>query len=397
MAAPPLLIVSAIRIARGADDMGAEEITEELLIRLARFKELRVTEEESGLAAERPAFRLIGSIHGGGETRRLIVRLLTIPDQEVIWADKIALGENMDGQLDRLTGRIACSMLLEDAPHLPGAVASAGPTYAQYIPHRMRALTPCSHAEALDAEMALRSLIRENPQFTFAYLALARLLNTDYGYTLASSSTARKRDEALALAQSALALDRAMSAAWLHVGFCLLRRREWEAAKIHIDQAMRLNGNDHTKLNVASTLYLYIGDLEMSETLLQRSLEFMREPSGDYMSDLGLLRLVQGRYQDAYDILLASPRPLLFTHVYLAVAAHLGGRESKAIVADCRQRLAPIFGGGYEPSAKAISDWIVSHHPFRDHHPRSLLRDGVLAAFAMDRAGAPASLADRRS
>jgi len=381
-AAPPLLIVTPVRLTGvAAEGPPLGNVTAELLLRLSRFSELRVVEADlSEAPAVGTAFALAASIHGPPETRRMIVRLMTTPGEEIIWADRIALDDDVDLHLDRLAGRIACSMVLEDDPHLDCAAAAAGSTYARFIEYRMRALWPASHAEALDAEMGLRAIIRENPRFTFAYLALSRLLNTDYAYTRASSGM-DKRDEALALAKSALALDRTMSATWLHVGFSLLRRHEWATAKSYIDQAVQLNSNDHTKLNVAATLYLYIGDLQKSEQLLQRSLEFMRVPNGDYMSDLGLLRLVQGRYLEAYDALMASPRPLLFTHVYLAVAARLGGRECQDIVADCRRRLTPIFGGGFEPGAKAIGDWIAAHHPFRDPAPREMLRNGILEAF----------------
>jgi len=381
-AAPPLLIVTPVRITgAAAEGPSLGNVTAELLLRLSRFSELRVVEAElSDAPVGSTAFALVSSIHGSPETLRMIVRLMTTPGEEIIWADRIALDDDIDMHLDRLAGRIACSMVLEDDPHLDCAAAAAGATYARFIHHRMRALWPSSYEEALDAEMGLRGLIRENPRFTFAYLALARLLNTDYGYTRASSGT-DKRDEALALAKSALALDRTMSASWLHVGFCLLRRHEWSTAKFHIDQAVQLNNNDHTKLNVAATLYLYIGDLQKSEQLLQRSLEFMRVPNGDYLSDLGLLRLVQGRYLEAYDALMASPKPLLFTEVYLAVAACLGGRDYGTIVAECRRRLAPIFGGGFEPGAKAVSDWIANHHPFRDPGPKAMLREGIMEAF----------------
>ena len=376
--APPLFRVLPILDGAG---LRGDQVRAELITRLSRFREIKLLDDAPDGAAPDAAFRLTGVLGDVDGQRMLNVRLVSVTHNDVIWADSIGLDTGFAQELDRIAGRIACFGLLEDWPDTDLIVESSGAFYARFVRCRMMALWPRDHDEALEAERELRQMMLLQPRFAFAPLALSRLLNTDYGYTRAFASGPEQWQAALDLARSALAMDRGLPAAWLQVGFSLLRRREWGAAQLHIEKGAELNPYDHTKLNIVATAFLYLGETERSETYLMRSLALMRGPSSDYLNDLGLLRLVQGRPGEAHDAMVASPRPMLFNHILATIAAHQSGHDAKAPAAAARQALAPIFPGRNPPATAAIRDWFIAHHPFRDPATRKMLARGIDDSF----------------
>lgn len=379
--APPLFRLLPIADRYG---ISGEVLRSELIGRLVRFRELNLLDDDDTYhSSQAPAFLLTGVLgEKAGGNHCLNLRLIKAPHQEVLFAETVLLDGNVSDELDRIAGHVASLSVLEDWPNTEIIVEASGSFYARFVRSRMKALAPENHAAALAAEEELRELIAIQPRFAFAPIALSRLLNTDYGYTRAWSSGPDERHAALVLARSALEIDRSLSSAWLHVGFCLLRQQEWGAAALHIEQGAKLNPFDHTKLNIVATALLYLGETERAEQMLATSLKMMRGPSDEYMHDLGFLRLVQGRAAEAHDALVSSSRPLPFTHILAAVAALQAGRDPRNAVAAARRALAPIFPGQTAPSPVVLRDWFMSHHPFREHRTRLMIKQAIDQAFA---------------
>jgi tetratricopeptide (TPR) repeat protein len=379
--APPLFLLLPIADRNG---ISGEVLRSELIERLVRFRELNLLDEsDTDYASQAPALLLAGVLgEKVGGKPCLNLRLIKTPHQEVLFAETVMLDGSVSEELDRIAGHVASLSVLEDWPNTEIIVEASGSFYARFVRARMKALAPESHADALAAEAELRELIAIQPRFAFAPLALSRLLNTDYGYTRAWSSGPDERHEALTLARTALEIDRSLSSAWLHVGFCLLRQQEWGAAALHIEQGAKLNPFDHTKLNIVATALLYLGHTEHTEQILEKSLTLMRGPSDNYMHDLGFLRLVQGRAAEAYDALVSCSRPLPFTHILAAVAASQSGRDPRNAVAAAKRALAPIFPGQTAPGQTALRDWFMSHHPFREPKTRLMLKQAIEQTFA---------------
>ena len=377
--APPLFRVLPIADRHG---FSGDVLRSELIDRLVRFRELNLIDDDRHDATA-PVLAVVGVISERAEGLPCLnVRLIRSPPHEVLWAETALLDASMSDQLDRIAGRAASFSVLEDWPDTEAIIAASGRFYARFVRARMMALAPDSYRDARTAEAELRELMVIQPRFAFAPLALSRLLNTDYGYTRAWSSGPDQRREALVLARRALDFDRTLSASWLHVGFCLLRQREWGAAALHIEEGAKLNPFDHTKLNIVATAWLYMGETERSEMILQKSLTMMRGASNEYLHDLGLLRLVQGRAAEAHDALQSLSRPLLFTPVLAAVAACKAGRDPRGAVAATRAALAPIFPGQTAPDRTAIREWFLSHLSFRDAATRLMIKQGIEQAFA---------------
>jgi tetratricopeptide (TPR) repeat protein len=355
-----------------------------LIDRLVRFRELNLLDDSDPVyASQAPALVLAGVLaEKAGGKPCLNLRLIKAPHQEVLFAETVMLDDSVSEELDRIAGRVASLSVLEDWPNTEIIVEASGSFYARFVRARMKALAPESHADALAAEAELRELIAIQPRFAFAPIALSRLLNTDYGYTRAWSSGPDERQLALVLARRALEIDRSLSSAWLHVGFCLLRQQEWGAAALHIEQGAKLNPFDHTKLNIVATALLYLGHTERAEQILDKSLTMMRGPSDNYMHDLGFLRLVQGRTAEAHDALVSCSRPLPFTYILAAVAASQAGRDPRNAVAAAKRSLAPIFPGQTVPGAAALRDWFISHHPFRENKTRLMIKQAIEQTFA---------------
>lgn len=379
--APPLFLLLPIADRNG---ISGEVLRSELIERLVRFRELNLLDDnDTDTASQAPALVLAGVLgEKAGGKPCLNLRLIKAPHQEVLFAETVILDGSVSEELDRVAGQMASLSVLEDWPNTEIIVEASGSFYARFVRARMKALAPESHADALAAEAELRELIAIQPRFAFAPIALSRLLSTDYGYTRAWSSGPDERHAALVLARTALEIDRSLSAAWLHVGFCLLRQQEWGAAALHIEQGAKLNPFDHTKLNIVATALLYLGQIERTEQILQKSLTMMRGPSDNYMHDLGFLRLVQGRAAEAYDALVSCSRPLPFTHILAAVAASQAGRDPRNAVAAAKRALAPIFPGQTAPGPSELRDWFMSHHPFREHKTRLMIKQAIEQTFA---------------
>jgi tetratricopeptide (TPR) repeat protein len=379
--APPLFLLLPIADRNG---ISGEVLRSELIERLLRFRELNLLDDsDTDYVSQGPALRLAGVLgEKAGGKPCLNLRLIKAPNQEVLFAETVMLDGSVSEELDRIEGQVASVSVLEDWPNTEIIVEASGSLYARFVRARMKALAPENHADALAAEAELRELIAIQPRFAFAPIALSRLLNTDYGYTRAWSSGPGERQSALALARRALEIDRSLSSAWLHVGFCLLRQQEWGAAALHIEQGAKLNPFDHTKLNIVATALLYLGHTERTEQILEKSLTLMRGPSDNYMHDLGFLRLVQGRAAEAYDALVSCSRPLPFTHILAAVAASQSGRDPRNAVSAAKRSLAPIFPGQTAPGPGELRDWFMSHHPFREHKTRLMIKQAIEQTFA---------------
>lgn len=388
LVSPPMLIVAAFG-SRGdkRDAALAASIRDELLLGLARFRELRLIDDyrdaDAILTETAGEGFLLSAVLATYASHTLTVRLVSCSDRQVLWSERFDLGSvALSSELDHVIGQVGSTMLLESPPDLLRVQQAAGRIYARFVAAKAASQWPPNFAEAKAAGALLRLIQTDAPDFAPAYLAQARLINTDYAYTRVGRSVPTDASEALALAQAALALDQRQSNCWTQVGWCLLRRREWLPARAHFEQALRLNPYHAARVNEVASGFLYLGEQETANGLLERSRALMLMPDHIHWSDRGFFEIVAGDPIAACDAFASCPQPMLTTSIYTVIAHTLAGRDATEVLGSARERLRHAWFDGRDPSVDDLISWFDRHHPFRRPADRALFHAGLADAFA---------------
>ena len=300
---PPLLIVPAFRAADDADL--AESVRDEIISGLSRFRDLALAPDsrpqqevlQESWSRREDAYLLAGAFRQLGHDQRLTVQLVRLVDRRLIWSSQAPIdpcsAESIDGIVARVVGAIYPNIHADLEPRLSAVAPGA---FARYLRARRRSIVARTFAEAKGAAEELEALVAEQPGLSFAYLPLARLYNTDFGYTRAGTSDPAARERAFELAKSALALDRGHVHAYTVMGWCHLWRSNWDAAQWHFDQAVDLNPFHADRLMEVGFGNIFLGDLTRARELLERSLLVNPTPKDGVFMDLGLLEFLEGRH-----------------------------------------------------------------------------------------------------
>ena len=224
---------------------------------------------------------------------------------------------------------------------------------------------PQTFAEAQSAASTLEKMIRDDPSFEEPLLPLVYLYNTDFGHTCAGSSGPAERARALELAKTALAMDRLNAHARIALGWCYLRQRQWDLAKMHFDKALSLNPFHFRRLMEIDFAFILLDQLEQAQEILDRCLLINPTPHDDYYTDLGLLSLIRGDHDRAESFLKVGLNPEIWCSVYTAINAQMAGRPAAADAASALSKVRAIWPETRALTREAMVGWISQHHPFR--------------------------------
>jgi DNA-binding SARP family transcriptional activator len=375
---PPLVIVGAFETSQSTEEeiRLAATLRDEVVAGLSRFRDLRVVAdpraidhlEESVPLQPGAAYMLGATLRAGRNGGRLTARLLRVRDRYVIWSDALdAPGldvvETIDGIIARVVGAalpMIDSDLVRNASHLPSA-----PIYERYVLARDAAARARTYDQARAAAQDLESLVQARPSFALPYLPLAFLYNTDFWYTRAWSSTPDLRERALELAKTSLALDRGHVHSYTIAGWCYLRRRQWEPARMYLEQAFALNPFHPRRVMEVGYAFLFLGDTRRARTLLDRHLLLNPEPDDFYFMDLGLLSFVEGDLEKSASYLELIANPDVWAMLYRAITARASGLPADAQVAGFIRRLSAIWPSDVPMAPETVVAWVSSHHPFQ--------------------------------
>ena len=375
---PPLVVVAIFETndSAEADHKLAATLRDEVVSGLSRFRDLRVITDPRPLdllcadtsADHAGAYVLGASLRAVAEGARLIVQLLRIGDRHVVWSERFSVSgldmvETIDGTIAQTVGAVLPKInadILRQPSNLP-----ADPTYQRYLLANDAAFSARTFSAARAVARELESMISTFPSFALPYLPLAYLYNTDFGCTRARSSGPEERTRALDLAKRALALDRGHANAYTATGWSYLRRRQWEPARMHLEQALSLNPFHATRVMEVGYGLLFLGEVAKAQTLLDRCLVLNPAPEDGFFSDLGVLALMQGDHDRAASYFELIANPDTWGLLYTAMNAELGGFASKDGLAAARDRVSKIWPEDGPMEVEAVVAWIASHHPFK--------------------------------
>lgn len=391
--APPAVVVQQIET---ADDAGGTApgllrgIREEVVSGLARFRELRVVVIPDGPLSIDPArlpqsgYALFMTLRGAAGGRTVSARLTALDSGELLWGDRFSLlDDSVQETIELIISRIvgAVTPIVETHLATTGGDRPAGALYARYLAAKMRAHKPPDYATAQLLADEFETILAQSPRFAAAHLPLARLYNTDFAWTRAMSTTPESRARAFALASNAVAIDRGSAHGHSLLGWCHLRRHEWEAARRFFDEAVRLNPFHAVRLMEVAYGLLHLGDLDASEALLRRCLAINPVADDGFHFDLGMLSLVGGDAIRACDHLAMIAAPDPWGRIAIALAAVQAGRPFDKQRAAARETVAAMWPNGQLPAYAAMQDWVATRHPFRLREHRERFAVGLLEIF----------------
>jgi DNA-binding SARP family transcriptional activator len=385
--ARPIVVVGAFESA----DLDAQTLAlaqlfrDEVVSGLSRFRDVVVITDpqpitvvdSAGFSDPRLVFALGARLRAGGGMTVQLVRLHT---RGVAWSERFDVPEAETlSAIDTIVARVVGAVLPSIDLHLvlPAREADSDSIYLQFLRARSRAMGAATHEEALGAADDLRALIAAHPNFVMPYPQLAGLLNTDFRYTRAGSSDTAAYDEALALAKTALNLDRGHDHCYTLTAWCYLRRREFELAGRFLDQALSRNLFNARRLAEVGFALVFLDERDRARELLNRCLLVNPTPEDSFFHDLGLLEMVCGNHERAATYFDLVANRSIWNTVCRSVNAELAGRSDSQFAERARVRIAAIWPDDREMTEDAVVGWARKHHVFRSREVDERFEAGV--------------------
>jgi DNA-binding winged helix-turn-helix (wHTH) protein/tetratricopeptide (TPR) repeat protein len=384
---PPLLYIPAFddSALRESQPHLASVVREEILFALSRFRDIRLVSDAAttdaataGGYGERD-YQLSMKLIPSGDSVRAFARLCNLATQAIIWADNIDLADGSLGpHVDLLVRKIAAAALprLHDdlLSHLP---ARAEDVYDLYFLTKLKMRGMDSFAEAREVAAAWERLIEEHPNFAPAYPPLTRLYNTDYCYSGLGATGAEERRRAYELAHRAFAIDPTESHLQTVKGWSHLWAGEAALARRHLDEALRLNPYNQSRLVELAKAFMYLDDLEGAAELLERCRTLTSFATEAPHEELGLLHLLRGEFEAAAAQLALARRhhpddsartePTIMSELYaLLAAAGAGTADVASRSLHWRQSMERRWHRAEPPDEPRLKQWVLDHNPFQN-------------------------------
>ncbi len=304
------------------EDYFSEGITNDLITALSKFSELVVIasntvfsyarEEKSAVEIGRELdvnYILEGSVQKHKADVRLNAKLVDARDGRHVWAERYDRQmKDVFGVQDELVHTIVGKMAIQIREAETGRVRRKQPTdynayeYLLKGKYNYRQRTRATNYEA--RQLFIKALDRD-PAYAAAYVALGWTYLREM-YDGWSEFPNRSIQQALELAQKALALDETLADGHILLAECFLNRREYDLAAVELDRALELNPNSTDSLKAYGSLSLYNGDTRRSIQMHNKALRLdpnLQITSHSIHMELGLAYYLQGQYDQAVKIM----------------------------------------------------------------------------------------------
>ncbi|MGZ8282509.1 MAG: winged helix-turn-helix domain-containing protein [Allosphingosinicella sp.] len=389
---PPLVLVSAFRdeAVRERHPWCGEELREEVLSGLARFREIQLVSDnrpEDVVAASRGSdrgYQLTATLLPEAEGVKVIARTKRLTDGRIVWAETLSLANTTTaGGVEQIVRRIIGAALpAVDEDLFLALPHETDDFYDNYLIAKRHSFVARSFGEAKAAAAALEDLIADRPDFGLAYPPLVRLYNTDYGFTGLGSCGPDERDRALELARAGLAADRGNVHAYTVLGFCHLRHGQRDLARECLERAQALNPYNPVRLNEVATGLMWLGEFGEARRLYDYSLSLQPFADDLLFEDLSQLCLLENKPEEALTHVRKMSAQRLWSSLYEALGESMVGvppKDSK--LPAWRDWVTARWHRRPGPSQDELEMWIAVHHPLADE-PKAAFRDLVRECFA---------------
>ncbi len=304
------------------EDYFSEGITNDLITALSKFSELVVIasntvfsyrrEEKSAVEIGRELdvnYILEGSVQKHTAVIRLNAKLVDARDGHHVWAERYDRRlQDVFGVQDELVHTIVGKMAIQIREAETGRVRRKQPTdynAYEYLLKGKYNYRQRTRATNYEARQLFIKAIERDPAYAAAYVALGWTYLREM-YDGWSEFPNRSIQQALELAQKALALDETLADGHILLAECFLNRREYDLAAVELDRALELNPNSTDSLKAYGSLSLYNGDTRRSIQMHNKALRLdpnLQITSHSIHMELGLAYYLQGQYDQAVKIM----------------------------------------------------------------------------------------------
>jgi TolB-like protein len=380
----------------------SDGIAEDLITELSRFRTISVVSRtasfrfrDAGADIQKIAdelgaqFLVEGSVRRAEQRLRITLQLIHAQSRKHVWAEKYDVGlSDLFAVQDDVTRRVVAAIVpkieaeeLEIARKRPTAHMRA---YDCYLRGKALYQAATDSLGKINARPLFEEAIAIDPEFARPYCYLAAIDNLRAVTLAPGASTALLRDQARQYALRAASLDDSDPLTHLSLSWSHLWRREFDAARKHLDIATRLNPNDTDRAVDRGTTLMYLGEPDAAIEIMLNAMQLNPFHPDSYRVDLAEAYFAAHRYDDMLRLAeqVADPSPL-FT-AWKAAACAYAGRDGDA------QRLAKqfvdsvhaIWTGKPDAGPTDYVEWLLSFSPFRraedtDHLVQGLRRAGL--------------------
>jgi TolB-like protein/tetratricopeptide (TPR) repeat protein len=317
----PKLLVEPFQDDTGTADgqIIANGLTEELIGKLARFKELIVVlldphrPDSTALAARNDSamrYSLAGSVRLEGDVIRVSARLVDRTDGSILWTNSYDGSRRVGHLLDvegEIAGDVATALgqpygiifkadAARTSEHPPAEWDAYACTLAYYA-YR----TVLDQPKNASVKQCLERAVQRFPSYATAWALLSLIYIDDlrFGYRINPAAASAPLDQAINAARRAVSLDpnntRAMQALMLSLFF----NNEVDAALKVGEQAVALNPNDMELVGEYGMRLALSGEWSRGCGLIERALERVPAPLGFHDLALAVCSYMQSDYQKA--------------------------------------------------------------------------------------------------
>lgn len=349
----------------------SDGITEDIITDLSRFREIFVIARNSSFAFKGQSIDVTeiartlgvnyvveGSVRKAENRVRITVQLIDATMGEHLWASRYerdledifaVQDEVCETVVATLAGRLV-EIRGERAKHrLPESLTA----YDLLIAGRAR-LSRFARDDVAEARKLLQRSLEVDPDCAMTYALLAHTYWTDWwaGWATDPKECARLFADA---ADRAVLVDDTDAQAEGEKGFRELFRRQYEAAKYHVEKGVRLNPNGTDNLIFLSWCCMFTGKAEASLRHLDRAQRL--DPFGRYGFIRGLVHYSLRQYGEAIAALSTLRLRIPALHAWLAASYAQSGRPEDAR-AEARHFVETVEAAMIEAGAPLPASWV---------------------------------------
>jgi TolB-like protein/DNA-binding winged helix-turn-helix (wHTH) protein/tetratricopeptide (TPR) repeat protein len=389
---PSLVVLPFSNLVANSDEQYfINGLTEDVITGLSKLSGLRVIARNSAFAfagtdtdpreaAEQLGVRYVlqGSVQRSGDRLRVTAKLVDTETGAHLWAEQYDGGVGdlfafQDRVAEQTASALSVTLTEDERRGLAARPTTSLAAYEDYLRGRMFYGSLTKEENDL-ARAMYRRATQKDPNFALAYagLALSYIDDARSGWDQDDGVSA---DQAIKMAERAVALDETLPQAHFALGFVYLYgQARHDDAIAEARRALELDPNYADAYALLSSAYLFVGELDKTIELDQEAMRINPASSVIYHIHLGRRHYLLGHYQEALDNFLISAAKnynYLPTHVWLAATyARLGDLEEAQWSADQVRILDPAF---------SIEDW-MRRRPYKNPEHRALLIEGLKAA-----------------
>ncbi len=382
---PSIAVLPFLNLSGDADQSYfSDGITEDIITDLSRFRTISVIARNSSfvyrggnvdvrLVANELGVRFVveGSVRKMHDSVRITVQLVNAETRHHVWADRYDvpltdLFRTQDEIIRQIIGRIVPRIedaSLEIARRQPTEMLQA---YDYYLRGKAAFYAATDAVGAGEARQFFERAIEIDPEFSYPYCYLVRILNNVTVYGAPGQSLEPFREQAWQYAKRAASLDDADPHTHVCLAWCHLYRHDFEPARQHLELAEQLNPNDADRAMDRGTGWLYLGEIERALACMEKGMRLNPHHPNSYIVDLAEAYFVARRYREMLQLLERIPDQSLVWAAWKAAAHALLGDHAKAQIEAERfkSNLRAAWRGDPKAGPAEYVEWLMSFSPF---------------------------------